>query len=397
MINKKLILPILLTTLMFLSIGASAAANNSFNTTQISQSAGNVKLFADSYHRLPNTVSVYNTDNVKQSVTIPQFLYLLTQGTINVNQNVTTPVTLKTVIKPTSPSESLKGSSLTKSQYITIANSVNNYIIKNGKAPSFATTPIGKIRCESLVYMYSKILNYYGVNNRLPNSVSVLPWSAISNTKIPSPVKITDTSKAKVVQTWKDSTGYVQKIGPFGTGTNKVAVIVGVHPQEGQAHLSMTNALKSLSSSLKNVQIWVFNVYVDTKYISDYEISRATGQNLANKFVVPNIDTSYQLVVDTHGNRGNYVYNGNQLMADFVFAPYKDTNSVNYAKQIIGNTNFLSYYYVEGTSPDYVTKPIAKKGIPAIVYELYMNIYNYPTALYNKSIQVVKAINSIFA
>jgi hypothetical protein len=84
-------------------------------------------------------------------------------------------------------------------------------------------------------------------------------------------------------------------------------------------------------------------------------------------------------------------------MADFVFAPYKDSQSVNAANQIISKTTFLNYYYVAGSSPQYVTIPIAQKGIPTIVYELYTNIYNYPTALYNKSVQVVKAINSMFA
>lgn len=397
--KKKLISLILLTMLVFLCIGVSAAATPSYNNTEITKSAGNVKLFIDTYHRAPNTVLMYNTTTgkVKQTINTPQFLYLLTKSTVNVNNNVATSIPLKTVSKATSPSESLTGSSLTKAQYITVANNVANYIAKNGKVPNYASTPIGKIRYDNLVYTYSKILNYYGINKRLPNSVSVQSWSSLANTKIPAPVKITDTSKTTTVQIGKDSTGYVQKIGPYGNANskNKVAVIIGVHPLEGNAHLAMTNALKSLSSSLKNVQIWVFKVNVDVKYWTDYETSRTVGQNLANKFVVPNIDSSYKLVVDAHGNRGNYVYNGNQMMADFIFAPNKDSKSVSYANKIIAKTNFLNSYYVAGTSPQYVTIPIAKKGIPALVYELYTNVYNYPTVLYNKSLQVVKALNTI--
>lgn len=395
--NKKLILPIIIALFVFLSIGASAAATNSFNTTEISKSAGNAKLFVDTNHRLPSTVGVYNTDNVKQGVSTPQYLYLVTKSVTNINKGTNTPVTLKTANNAVKPAESLKGSSLTKAQYLTVANNVANFIEKNGKAPNFASTPIGNIRYENLVYTYSKILNYYGVNKKLPNSVSVQSWSSLTYTGTPKPVTVTDTSKAKKTLIGQDSTGKVYKIGPYGNvnSKNKVAVIIGVHPLEGNAHISMTNALKSLSSSLKNVQIWVFEVYVNTKYIADYETSRATGQNLAKKFVVPNIDSSYKLVVDTHGNRGNYKYNGNQLMTDFIFAPSKGSKSVSYANKIISKTNFLNYYYVAGSSPEFVTIPIANKGIPAVVYELYTNIYNYPTALYNKSLQVVKALNSI--
>ncbi len=395
--KKKLILPILLALFLFVSIGASAAATNTFNTTEITKSAGNLKLFVDSNHRAPNTVSVYNTGNVKQTVNTQQFLYLATKATTNINKNITTPITIKTTAKPTGPSESLTGSSLTKAQYLTVANNVATFISKNGKAPNFATTPIGKIRYDNLVYTYSKILNYYGVNKRLPNTVSVQKWSTTTYTGIPKPVTVTDTSKAKIKWTKSDSTGYVELIGPYGNANskNKVAVIVGVHPLEGNAHLAMTNALKSSSSSLKNVQIWVFSVNVKVKYWTNYETSRTLGQNLAKKFVVPYIDSSYKLVVDTHGNRGNYKYNDNQLMADFIFAPNKDTKSVSYANKIKSKTNFLNYYYVPGTSPKDVTIPIAQKGIPAVVYELYTNIYNYPTALYNKCLQVVKALNTI--
>jgi len=89
-------------------------------------------------------------------------------------------------------------------------------------------------------------------------------------------VTVTDTSKAKIKWTKSDSTGYVELIGPYGNANskNKVAVIVGVHPLEGNAHLAMTNALKSSSSSLKNVQIWVFSVNVKVKYWTNYETSR---------------------------------------------------------------------------------------------------------------------------
>ena len=82
-----------------------------------------------------------------------------------------------------------------------------------------------------------------------------------------------------------------------------------------------------------------------------------------------------------------------------MFAPYADTKSKSYANQIIGQTNGnLEYLNIEdGTSPQYVTIPIAKKGIPTLIYEQYLNQPNYAKVLYNNALQVVKSVNTIFA
>jgi hypothetical protein len=384
--NLKRILPILLALLMFLSMGATSAANTTFNTSSISSSASNVKTYVDNNHKLPSTVTVNGT-----KVKTPQFLYLLAQGVVNINQSNTTPITLKSVNTASSPSETVKVGTLTKTEYLKVANSILSYINKYGKVPNYATTSLGNLRYENLVYTFSKVLDYYKTNKRLPNSVSVQKWSSISSSGITGgTLTFTDTSKTNTTKIGSNSLGSVYKIGPFGNGTNKVAVIIGVHPQEGAAHLAMLNALKSMASKLNNVQIWVYKVVV-SKDISDYSLSRQHGQDLASKYVVPNIDTSFKLVVDTHGNRGLYATN------DFVFAPSSDTQSKYYANKIVYYSDYLKYYYIEGSSPDYVTRPLTSKGIPSVVFELYLNVNNYNVVLYNKCLQVVKGLNTIFA
>ncbi|MDD1774815.1 MAG: hypothetical protein LUQ24_04740 [Methanobacterium sp.] len=384
--NIKKLLPVALVVLMFLSMGAASAANTTFNTSSISSSASNVKTYVDNNHKIPSTVTVNGT-----KVNTPQFLYLLAQGVVNLNQSNTTPITLKNVNTASSPSETVKVGTLTKTEYLKVATSILSYINKYGKAPNYATTSLGNLRYENLVYTFSKVLDYYKTNKRLPNSVSVQKWSSISSTGITGgTLTFTDTSKTTTTKIGSNSLGSVYKIGPFGNGTNKVAVIIGVHPQEGAAHLAMLNALKSMASKLNNVQIWVYKVVV-SKDISDYSLSRQHGQDLANKYVVPNIDTSFKLVVDTHGNRGLYATN------DFVFAPSSDTQSKYYANKIVYYSDYLKYYYIEGSSPDYVTRPLTNKGIPSVVFELYLNVNNYNIVLYNKCLQVVKGLNTIFA
>jgi len=383
--KKQKILPVFLALLMFISMGAASAANTTFNTSSISNSASNVKTHVDTYHKLPSYVTVNGT-----KVSPSQFLYLLTKGVTNVNNNVSAPIALKIVSNPSGPSETVKNGVLTKTEYLKVANSAFNYINNHGKAPNFATTSLGNIRFENLIYSFSKIMDYYKTNHRLPNSVSIQKWSTVSSTGIVGgTVTFTDTSHTTTKTIGSNSLGTVQLIGPFGKGSNKVAVIVGVHPQEGAAHLAMMNALKTLASKLTNVKIWVFKVNVYDK--SNYETSRMNGQLLASKYVVPNIDSSYKLVVDSHGNRGLYATN------DFVFAPAKDSSSVNYANKIVYRTDFLKYFYVKGSSPDYVTIPLANKGIPSVVFEMYLNVNYYNVVLYNKCLQVVKGLNTIFA
>jgi hypothetical protein len=319
----------------------------------------------------------------------------MTKATSNIYKNNKNNVTLKNVSNPTNPSETFKGGSISKTTYLSMANSVNSYIEKNGKAPSYVTTTQGTIKYQSMVYMFSKVMKYYKDNNKLPSSVTMKSWYA----QTLGPAATVNATKGffKTSATLgSTSYGKVLKLSPIGTGKNKVAIIIGVHPLEVQTHIAMLNAIYALSKSLNNVQITVYDVIV---YNGDnYATGRSQGQTLASKYVVPNIGTSYKLVMDVHGNtgRGGELYSG---YPNFVFAPLQDTKSNSYASKIANSkyTNNLFNHYVKGTSPTYVTIPIAKKGIPTVVYEQYINQANYAKVLYSHAMEVLKAINSIFA
>jgi hypothetical protein len=392
MILVKKFLPILIAVIMVSSIGASAAASNnttSFNNSQIAQSAGHVKTYINTNYSLPTKVTVGN-----KNVTTAQFLYLLTSATSNIGNNKKGLVYLKNVSSPSNPTETFTSGTISKASYLSIASYVNTYISKNGKAPSYVTTSLGTIKYQSLVYMFSKVMSSYKVNKTLPSSVYMQSWYA--STLGPSgKLNATYSVYKKLGST---SYGYVNLLKPYGTGKNKVAIIVGVHPQEVQTHIAMLNAISALSSKLKNVQIWVFQVVV-TKNVSDYSQGRLNGQLLAQKFVVPYINKgTYKLVIDTHGNRGNYYING-KMVKNSIYAPSSSANSNYYNTQIIKNVNgsLVHYNIAEGTSPTYVTIPIAKKGVPALVYEQYLNQANYAKVLYANALEVVKAINKLFA
>ena len=396
----KRILPVLIGMLMLLSVSSAAAAstNNttsiaptSFNTTQINQSAASVKTYVETKYGLPSEVKVGNN-----TVTSAQYLYLLTAATVKVNSGDKSSTELKNVSYPASyPGETVTSGTLTEAQYMTIAKNTNAFISSNGRLPNYVTTPLGTMNYASLTYMFSKIMNFYSVEKQLPKTVSVQSWYA--QTLGPSGV-LNGTAKFNTTLLGKNSYGYVLKLSSFGTGTNKVAIIIGVDPQEVQAHIAMLNAIEALSKNLNNIQITVYDVVVYNG--TDYTTGRTEGQDLAAKYVVPNINTSYKLVIDVHGNRGFYTVN-NVIQKEFVMAPSNGTASLKMASLLRSSSyteGTLGYYYItDATSPPYVTLPLAAKGIPTLIFEQYLNQANYAQVLYGHALQVIEAVNSIFA
>ena len=164
---KGLLLFISLLAIFGLFMGSVSAA--SLNLTDAELAASGVKNYTVSNGHVPGYVDVSN-----KNVTTPSFLNTITTYTVELNKNVKTSVTLTSVAKPKSASGSAKGT-LKKSEYLKIANNSNikNYITKNKVAPAYASSTLGKIRYESIVYIYSKIIDYYHTHNVLPNTVLV--------------------------------------------------------------------------------------------------------------------------------------------------------------------------------------------------------------------------------
>jgi hypothetical protein len=146
-----------------------------FTNTQINSAASSVKSFIETNHRLPNYVTINNIQ-----VTMPQFLQLMVQNLLNINNGLSTSVTLKTVTSPANSSETVKSGDIYKSEYLSIAQSILKNITSTGNAPSYVTTSLGKMNFQNLVYTFSKILNFQKTNLRLPSYVSVTSWTSIT-------------------------------------------------------------------------------------------------------------------------------------------------------------------------------------------------------------------------
>ncbi len=166
--------------------------------------------------------------------------------------------------------------------------------------------------------------------------------------------------------------GTVEVIKNIGNPNGKrIAYVVGVHPLEYQTHNTLVKLLPD-SSNLKNsYDIYIINVTEDVGHYgdgsSDNSHGRQNGQNLAYKYVYPEVlKENYDLVIDVHSNVGAYPYK------TFVFSPVKEGLANQLAGEVAQNSENITYYTPDSTtSGPFLTIPLNEKGIPAFYFEEY--------------------------
>ena len=100
--------------------------------------------------------------------------------------------------------------------------------------------------------------------------------------------------------------------------------------------------------------------------LPDDEPGRAEGQDLALKYVYPQIvNGSYMLAVDVHAHGGAYGdYN------TFVFSPVDGSSGEVYGRNVSESSQNISYYNPQHTtSGPYLTVPLNENGVPAFYFE----------------------------
>jgi transglutaminase-like putative cysteine protease len=167
--------------------GMTETVTTTFTLSQIKDAASRVKSYIQTNKQLPSSVTIGNTQ-----VQMSDFLKLMTSALLEINSGTTTPITLKTVNSANTPSESIKSGTITKAGYLDIAKRVNAFINANGRLPNYVTSSLGKLRPESLIYMFSRVLSFQETNHRLPSYVSVTPWTTAATTDmaVPDSLKI---------------------------------------------------------------------------------------------------------------------------------------------------------------------------------------------------------------
>ena len=346
---KKRVGAILLVMFVVLVLGVNSVSAVNVTPDQVADASENVNPYINASHTIPG-----NTNIGGNQVDMPQYLKLSTEAVLNINDGSTASIPIGSYGTPISPSETITSRNFSKAEYLELTTRVKNFMDANGRAPNYASTSTGNIRYESLIYMYSGILNSYRMNGVLPDYITVNPWTTVLSSDV-----IGSTSY-----------GYVEKKF-FGNQSSPqtIALIIGVHPLENGIHNVILNTLTSKSLDLTKRYV-LYQVTV-TKDANDYNNGRMNGQLLAQAFIVPDVAKENPfLVVDNHENRGA---NSGYQYYRFLYLISNNADTTNYANQIIRQMPSLAIYSPPNpTSPSYVTIPIAKKGICTMIYETYL-------------------------
>ena len=149
------------------NISTTTTSAGTVTLSQVDNAANTVNNFINTNNRLPNYVTINN-----QQITMPEFLNILTTGVLDANSGSSTSIPVKNVNSAAKPSGTFKAGTLTKTEYLTVAKSVNSFIATNGRAPNYATTPLGQVSFSSLIHMFSMVLTYYLNHGTLPSSIT---------------------------------------------------------------------------------------------------------------------------------------------------------------------------------------------------------------------------------
>ncbi|MCZ3365016.1 MULTISPECIES: pseudomurein-binding repeat-containing protein [Methanobacterium] len=236
--------------------------SKNFTVSQITDAAARVKAYVETNHKLPNYVTIGTTQ-----VEMPEFLKLLTAGLLQLNNGTTTSITLKDINSAAKPSESVKSGNINKAGYLDLAKRVNAFIDANGALPNYATSSLGKLNYQSLIYTFSKIMAFYKTNERLPSYVTVKSWSTVG------------TSSTSTSNSSNTSTSVPASLQQYLKSTTNCQV---TNSQIQALAKSITSGKTSTYDKAVAIFNWVrdnigYSFYYNTKYGAVGTLSKKTG------------------------------------------------------------------------------------------------------------------------
>ena len=125
-----------------------------------------VKSFIESEGKLPDSVLING-----ESYTLAQFLYLAAIATININNGDFSDLDSKDAANPDNYNKCGNLGNLV--DYISVAQSIIDYVNANGKAPGSVPSNVGTITFDGLVYAFARVVAFYGNNQQLPVYVTI--------------------------------------------------------------------------------------------------------------------------------------------------------------------------------------------------------------------------------
>ena len=368
MVNKNIPILVLIILTLFCLISAVSAENSDLTDNSNNSIANESSLQPSLSFEEDNNQNVNNTSDINDTASATN------QSTVEKSKNS------GTVIK--------KAPKVWINQMIVKSDKELVIKLKSDKKATIYYTTDGKNPT-----VHSK---KYTTPINLPSN-KVLKFFAVSK----------DGSKSKV-QTYKrilgkTSKGYVEKLY-YGnlSSTKTIALIVGVHVQESGMHKAIQKSLHKQNNKLKRKYV-LYYIHV-TKDQNSYSKSRMNGQILGNKYIINDIAKEKpQITTDIHET--NYKLSGYKYPRFIHMISNKNIKSVKISDDLHKKSSTYLYRLLKlaphikrfdpqlGSSPAYITVPIANKGLVSYIYETELSYSQ--TVKQNYADKYIKALDKV--
>lgn len=250
---------------------------------------------------------------------MPEFYYLVTKVIVDKYNTGArgASITINSAIEnPITPNGVSVSGSLKKTQYVTNANSILNFINSNKKAPNYVSTALGKMKYQTSIYLYCKVLDYTYKYGSLPATVSISVASSHSMNKY---------------------------LPTYARNINLKTLVVGNIPYSiyNEAYTSGSLNLNNYLVATKNCQVNDVTLKSLVKTLINGKTTKIEQANSIFNWVRDNVKYSYYFntkygAKGTYDNRvGNCVDNSHLLIALYRAAGLE-------ARYINGNCQFNS-------------------------------------------------------
>lgn len=151
------------------SVSINVISDKVFTFDQIMTGAKNLRAHVEKNGLLPSAVTV-NTIRLD----MPTYSYLLSKAIQEANSGKKGNIAIIDIDSNYSNNgnASIKGD-LDKDEYLALLNSLISKASEDGRIPNYITTDLGKVSPNLYIFGLSKVLDFYRLNNRLPNYVTL--------------------------------------------------------------------------------------------------------------------------------------------------------------------------------------------------------------------------------
>jgi hypothetical protein len=141
---------------------------NVFTLAEILAATNVVEDYLETYKHLPSNAEIAGVP-----INMAQYLHLLTIATVQIRNNINSPIALQKDCFPSYSEEQLSAGNIGIMEYVDFAQRIANHMNDNHQAPPYGLIGLGKISYQSQIYLFNQILNSYSANNALPATAYV--------------------------------------------------------------------------------------------------------------------------------------------------------------------------------------------------------------------------------